>query len=148
MANPKVFVGIPTLGSSDDACYISVSMALTHYKGPSMLCPHGGKPIGHNRNMIVTKFLETDAEYLWFVDNDCIIPINALELLLESDKPLSGTKARPRVRYGILFLCREPQRRSQYPTRRPLPNARAPARRTHQGSHDRDGLLLDKTRTI
>ena len=102
MANPKVFVGIPTLGSSDDACYISVSMALTHYKGPSMLCPHGGKPIGHNRNMIVTKFLETDAEYLWFVDNDCIIPINALELLLEADKPIvSGLY--PVLKLGMVF---------------------------------------------
>lgn len=38
------------------------------------------KPITHNRNMIVKKFLETDYDYLLMIDSDCIPPANVLDL--------------------------------------------------------------------
>jgi hypothetical protein len=38
------------------------------------------KPISNNRNMIVSKFLATDCDYLMMIDSDIIPPMNILQL--------------------------------------------------------------------
>ncbi len=54
------------------------------------------KPIMHNRNNIVKKFLETDFDYLIMLDNDIIPPANFLTLV-DYDKDIIG---------GLCFACK------------------------------------------
>lgn len=54
------------------------------------------KPISHNRNKIVKRFLETDMDYLLMMDGDCVPPPEILELA-DYDKDIIGA-----VCYGYL----------------------------------------------
>jgi len=47
------------------------------------------KPISYNRNLICKKFLETDADYLLMLDNDCI-PSEKILDLADYDKDIIG----------------------------------------------------------
>jgi len=59
------------------------------------------KPIQHNRNEIVKKFLETDFDYLVMLDCDIIPPLNFLSLV-DFDKDIIG---------GLCFACKNRQGR-------------------------------------
>jgi cellulose synthase/poly-beta-1,6-N-acetylglucosamine synthase-like glycosyltransferase len=47
-----------------------------------------GQPFPQNREALVDKYLETDAEFLFFLDDDTIPPPDAIEKLLSSDKDM------------------------------------------------------------
>lgn len=87
---PKVLLAIPTLGSVKDQCIISVIRALGHY-GNCKLAIRAGKPIDHNRNVMVQEnFLGSDADYLMFVDSDVVIPETTISDLMALDKPVAA----------------------------------------------------------
>lgn len=68
------------------------------------------KPVTPARNRIVSRFLETDLEYLWMVDSDTVPPKGALEKLLEDDKdvvsgivPVLKQTEQGRMRYPSVY---------------------------------------------
>jgi hypothetical protein len=49
-----------------------------------------GKPIESNRNQIVQDFLKTDCEWLVQIDDDCVPPLNYLDLILYNKDIITG----------------------------------------------------------
>lgn len=55
--------------------------------------PKGLFPLDNARNHCVTKFLEGNCDYLLWIDNDIVPPINTLEKFLLADKDIIGAVA-------------------------------------------------------
>ena len=47
-------------------------------------------PLDAARNRCVKEFLETDYQYLWWIDDDIVPPRNALDKLIDADKDIIG----------------------------------------------------------
>ncbi len=84
-----IHIAVPT---QDNVVGYGVVPFLTMLEGMSLsaACPyrfswemvHQQTPVEYARNKLVTKFLrETEAEKLWFIDTDMVVPADALELL-------------------------------------------------------------------
>lgn len=93
MRLPKIFFGLPTMGN----IHTLLLIAITTYFADSvknkdkdiMLFPTMGvRPVEKARNTIVEEFLKTDATHLFFIDNDTIPPLDALDKLLKADKDI------------------------------------------------------------
>jgi predicted O-methyltransferase YrrM len=86
----KCVIGIPTLGPVEYDTVKSVSKLQKH--GIQITVKkESSRPVSVSRNLIVKYFLEeTDADYLFFVDSDTIIPDNAIELFKEDKDIISG----------------------------------------------------------
>jgi len=66
----------------------------------------GVKPVDHARNEAVRAFLKTGREYLFFVDEDTIPPVDAIEKLLAVNKDIvSGMTPILRQHEGKLVSC-------------------------------------------
>ena len=80
-----VVIGIPTLGMVD----IDFAMNLFATTLPVNCSPHfyvvRGKPVDEACNMIVQEALRVDAEYVFFREDDVLIPPGAMEHLLARD---------------------------------------------------------------
>lgn len=62
------------------------------------------KPITHNRNTIVKRFLETNLDYLLMIDGDNVPPRNVLELA-DYDKDIIGGLCYAFMRNTLIPLC-------------------------------------------
>ena len=88
MERRKVFIGIPCY---DERMHIDLAGVIFQW-GKKFDLSIGfavrAVPLHAARNIIVKKFLTTDCEYLFFIDDDVIPPQNALEELIEADKQI------------------------------------------------------------
>lgn len=71
------------------------------------------KPITHNRNTIVKRFLETDYDYLLMIDSDNIPPQNILELA-DYDKDVIGGLCYAFMKNMIIPLCLKQNKEGSY----------------------------------
>lgn len=83
----KVFLGIPSLGSREDAqCYFLRDLEKKYKDKIELVYPKQfvGR-IFHDfaRNAYVDEFLASGCDVLWFLDSDVVPPINALDLITE-----------------------------------------------------------------
>jgi protein-L-isoaspartate O-methyltransferase len=82
----KVVVGIPTLGRVEYDTISTISKLQKHDIRLEVK-KESSRPISISRNLIVKHFLNTDADYLFFVDSDISLPDNAFQLF-EADKDI------------------------------------------------------------
>ena len=91
---PKVSLGIPFYGPQDAEWWAqtihivaSFSKQGAEYAG---LLTSGSMMTDNNRNLIVERFLQTDSEWLLWIDSDTILPDGGLARLLAMGKTLAS----------------------------------------------------------
>lgn len=87
----KIFIAIPNRG------YIVTELVTnllywTHNSNYQIITfmPKNIFPLDAARNKCVKEFLETDYEYLWWIDDDIVPPVNALDRLIKANKDIIG----------------------------------------------------------
>lgn len=87
----KVFIGIPNRGTIDVGLrrVLSIWEKNPQYK-IAIYDPEGVFPLDNARNTIVKEFLELDYDYLLWIDDDIVPPVDALDKLLAADKDVIG----------------------------------------------------------
>lgn len=91
----KVFIAIPSSGGKLASSLVNNLIAWTHdprYIVKTYL-PTGLFPLDNARNKCVKEFLETDFDYLWWIDDDIIPPIDVMHRLIQDDKDAIGAVA-------------------------------------------------------
>lgn len=70
--------------------FMTGSLALVAQRRLAGVIAERGSPVslGAARDTVVARFLETEAEYLWFVDTDIVFDSSALDRLLEHGAPI------------------------------------------------------------
>jgi len=92
---PKVMIGIPNLTGK---IVTPLHHMLEAWKQDPRYeieenTPMNVFPLDSARNKIVKSFLEGDCDYLWFIDDDIVPPIDALDRLVKADKDIIGAVA-------------------------------------------------------
>lgn len=89
---PKLCIGVPYYGAQDAEWWVpfSANIGLLSNDFEVTIITSGTMATDHNRNKIVAKFLETDAEWLFWVDADTIVPRGAVNRLLAMGKTLAS----------------------------------------------------------
>ncbi len=106
MIERKIFVGIP---SRDEQINKQLVLWLMNMSNRiSGICIKSGQPTDTVRNYIVDRFLETDCEWLLFIDDDMIPPNDLLNMLREAEdnnyyifSPINLIYQNNEVRYNI-----------------------------------------------
>jgi len=93
IAKPKIFIGIPTMGSVHVFTMIRIlkfcTDAFAHQRYSVVIYPTSGvSPVDNARNEIVTEFLKGDATHLLWIDSDTIPPEGSLDKMLKDDKDI------------------------------------------------------------
>lgn len=102
MTDAKVSIGQPVYGHLSGLSHVAFSRLLGDGIGKGLihyLHHTWAAYIDHARNQIVKEFLETDATHLLFVDQDMVVPQDALDRLLKHDLPVVS---------GLYFLKQWP----------------------------------------
>lgn len=83
----KIYIGIPNKGSISTELVINL-IQWSHNKEYDIKihAPIGLYPLDNARNNIVKDFLKSDCEYLWWIDDDIVPPIDVLDRLVSADK--------------------------------------------------------------
>jgi GT2 family glycosyltransferase len=83
----KVFISVPTLGGK---IHINLMAHLIAWSkaGAQVNAMVGVSPVEHARNEAVRAFLMGNYDYLFFVDDDTVPPIDAIKKLMEADKDI------------------------------------------------------------
>lgn len=91
-SKPKIFIAIPSAGGKIVNELVTTLINWTHDErwAIQLYMPKGMFPLDNARNHCVQKFLEGDTDYLLWIDDDIVPPINALEKLLSADKDIIG----------------------------------------------------------
>lgn len=83
----KVFMGIPSTGTREDAQTYTLRKIEQKYKGQiELVYPDifvGRLFHDHARNAYVEAFLKSDCDILWFLDSDVVPPSNCLDLIVD-----------------------------------------------------------------
>lgn len=90
MSKPRVCCAMPCRTVPHPKAFRALQVAAARYGAP--LDTPAGEPRDRNRNMCVTQFLQHKREafdYLLFVDDDTVIPPDAIERLLEVDRSIA-----------------------------------------------------------
>ena len=87
----KIFIAVPNLGSITPR----LTTNLIYWSHDSryqihIFMPEGICPLDAVRNLCVKKFLESDADFLWFIDSDIIPPLGALHDLVQANRDAIG----------------------------------------------------------
>ena len=87
----RIFVAIPNGGSLVAPLVINL-IQWTHDLRYliHLYTPEGIFPLDAARNRCIKEFLETDCDYIWWIDDDIVPPLNTLEKLLQADKDAIG----------------------------------------------------------
>lgn len=77
----KIAVGLPTRGIIDT---LTIESVLKNLEGKDyiLLFTHD-LPLPDSRINVTNRFLESDADYLWWVDDDMVIPDGFLDKMLK-----------------------------------------------------------------
>ena len=81
----RVLMAIPNMGWLRTDLALGMVHWLRDY-GVTVWAPVGLQPLAYARNECVKHFLETDNDYIWFVDDDVSLPPDSLKLLLDAEK--------------------------------------------------------------
>lgn len=91
---PRVMIAVPNLGTMDTRLVMKLlrwSIVPQNWEQVTILAPIGHIPHDSARNYCVEQFLQTDDTHLFFLDDDVVPPTDALQLLLDANKPaISG----------------------------------------------------------
>lgn len=84
----KVFIGIPTVDGKISAELAMILIDWADKYSPNIIIHHQPFTIPHDtaRNMLVKRFLETNATHFMGIDSDVVPPENALKKMLNHDK--------------------------------------------------------------
>lgn len=85
---PRVMIAIPNLGNIDTRLMMKLlrwTAMPTNWSQATIVAPIGQIPHDSARNYCVDQFLQTDDTHLFFLDDDVVPPVDALELLLAAD---------------------------------------------------------------
>lgn len=83
----KVVIGIPTMEMARIAKFYDFLFSIDKPEGTTISLAHGQSPAA-NRNAIIDMALEADATHIFFIDDDVLIPKDALPRLLAHDKDI------------------------------------------------------------
>lgn len=90
MVKNKIMIGIPTASGLIHAQTVSALMAMKRPEGTTISCATVPRQlVDIARNTVVEITLKSNCDYLFFVDDDCAVPNNALEELLALDKDIA-----------------------------------------------------------
>jgi len=101
---PRIAVAVPLNRDVYGYCYqnhlglISYTLLSGAARVEHFICPRG-YIIEKARNLVVEKALKLDVEYIFWIDQDVMVPSNAIERLLAHDKVAVS---------GLYFLKKEP----------------------------------------
>ena len=89
---PKVVVGVPCYGPQEAEWWsqLAINMAIWSQYYDLTLIVSSTMATDHNRNDIVDRFLKGDAEWLFWVDADTIVPPAAIQRLMGLGKTLAS----------------------------------------------------------
>lgn len=87
----KISIGLPFYGSfsgewTTQTMQFVASASKEHQICDIIAC--GAMTADHNRNLIVQDFLKSDAEWLFWIDSDTLVPVGALDRLLAHGRTL------------------------------------------------------------
>jgi len=88
----RIFIAVPNMGNIVPGL-VSNLIYWTHdtrYIVPTPYMPEGIFPLDSARNRCVKAFLETNADYLWFIDADIVPSPEALHRLVSAEKDIIG----------------------------------------------------------
>jgi len=71
------------------------------------------KPISYNRNLLVKRFLETDADFLLMIDDDCVGDKRILDLA-DYDKDIIGATCFGYVKQMVIPFCMKRNKEGTY----------------------------------
>lgn len=86
---PRVMIAVPNLGKMDTRLVMKLmrwTAMPANWEQATIVAPIGHIPHDSARNYCIDQFLQTDDTHLFFLDDDVIPPVDALELLLAADK--------------------------------------------------------------
>lgn len=88
----KIAVGIPCYGAQDPEWWsqLAINMAVWGREYELTLIVASTMAADHNRNDIVDRFLKSDAEWLFWIDADTVVPMGAIRRLLATGKTLAS----------------------------------------------------------
>jgi hypothetical protein len=91
MSKPKISIGVPFYGMfsgewATQSLQFVAKAAMQYDLRDIITC--GTMTADHNRNTITQEFLKSDAEWLFWIDSDTLIPVGALSRLLGAGKTL------------------------------------------------------------
>lgn len=84
---PKIVIGVPTGEFARQAKFYDYLAMLDKPEGTFTSSSHGQSP-ATNRNIIIEQALQLEATHVFFVDDDVLIPRDALKKLLAHDKDI------------------------------------------------------------
>jgi hypothetical protein len=95
MIKGDVLIVVPNMGwirndLSDHLTYWLVERGVKSFR------PENLKPPAYARNFCIDKFLETEFQYLWFIDHDTCPPIHALDFLRNAERSVISGIVRTR----------------------------------------------------
>lgn len=85
---PRVMIAVPNLGKVDTRLMMKLlrwSVMPVNWEQVTIIAPIGQIPHDSARNYCVDEFLQTDDTHLFFIDDDVVPPVDALEKLLDAD---------------------------------------------------------------
>ena len=91
----RIFIAIPSSGGKLVSQLVQNLITWTHDPRyiVRLYTPTGVFPLDNARNKCVKEFLETDCDYLWWIDDDIIPPIDAIHRLVQANKDAIGAVA-------------------------------------------------------
>lgn len=88
MERKKVFIAIPTYDSRMHVDLARVLFEWAKQFNINLNFSHRAVPLHAARNILIERFLETDCEYIFFIDDDVVPPQNVIEELIKADKDI------------------------------------------------------------
>lgn len=91
----RIFIAIPSSGGKLISGLVQHLITWTHDPRYiiKLYTPTGIFPLDNARNKCVKEFLESDCDYLWWIDDDILPPIDAMHRLVQADKDAIGAAA-------------------------------------------------------
>lgn len=91
MLRQKISIGLPHYGGFSGVWatqMLQFTAALAQSHTIVEVIASGVMTADHNRNLIVQEFLKSDAEWLFWIDSDTIVPVGAVERMLSHGRTL------------------------------------------------------------
>lgn len=87
----RVYIAVP----NDGTIVTELAMNLIQWSHDSKYkikinLPSGLFPLDNARNTLVKDFLETDCDWIWWIDRDIVPPVDTLDRLIQADKDAIG----------------------------------------------------------
>jgi hypothetical protein len=88
---PSICIGIPCFGTQESLWWAQFAQHVGELHKTvelNRILVSGTMATDHNRNLIVNEFLQTEAEWLFWIDADTIVPIGAIDRLIATGKTM------------------------------------------------------------